>query len=166
MAEEFLTRAAVQGHPNAHYILGIMNRKGQTISRTKDAKKAFKHFSVGVELQHPGCCYSLAVAYFGGDTEMVGDVDLYRALELFQKAEKFSDGQQKVPEQLIAAIKDSERREKKKENKAKKERSEKMNETIGIAAEARESGHYNYMAGAVAVGLVAIFGFHWLASRQ
>lgn len=113
----------------------------------------------------PEACHSLGIAYFGGDVDMVGGVDLQKAKNYFERAAKLSPNFE-VPEQIYEALEMEEmEKEEEMEEEADKLR-KKRNETMGIAQEARETGKFGYMAGAVALGLVAIFGFHFLANRQ
>jgi len=166
MAETFYQRAAAQQNEAAIYNLGVLYRSGPATHDFKpDPKKAFMCFQMAAELGSPDANHSLGIAYFGGDVAMVEGVDLYKARSYFEQAAKLSP-EFEVPEQILEAIEEDEaEKEEEKEEEAEKLR-QKRNETMGIAQEARESGKFGYMAGAVVFGLVAIFGFHWLATRN
>lgn len=167
LAETFYQKAAAQRDPTAIYNLGVLYRSSPATNDFKpDPKKALSCFVTAAELGNPDACHSLGIAYFGGDTEMIGAHDLYKAKQYFEKAAKLSGGEYEVPEQLLEAIEAQEDEEEEEKEETVSKHRNKMNETTGIAQEARESGKYGMMAGAVVVGLVAIFGFHWLASRN
>lgn len=166
MAESYYQRAAAMKNELAIYNLGVLYRSGPaTHGFRPDPKKALVCFQTAAEMGSPDACHALGIAYFGGDTAMVEGVDLYKARTYFEKAAKLSP-EFEVPEQIAEAI-EMEEAEKEEEKEAEAERlREKRNETMGLAREARETGNYGLMAGAVVVGLVAIFGFRWLASQQ
>jgi len=167
MAESFYQKAAAHKHDTAIYNLGVLYRSSPATPDFKpDPKKALQCFVTAAEMGNPDACHSLGIAYFGGDTEMIGAQDLYKAKQYFEKAAKLSEGEYEVPEQLLEAIDYQEHEEKEEKEEQMEKHKKKTNETTGIAQEARENGTYGMMAGAVVVGLIAIFGFHWLASRN
>eukprot|EP00026_Physarum_polycephalum_P011523 Phypoly_transcript_11755.p1 GENE.Phypoly_transcript_11755~~Phypoly_transcript_11755.p1 ORF type:complete len:365 (+),score=65.03 Phypoly_transcript_11755:75-1169(+) len=167
MAETFYQKAAAQRNPVAIYNLGVLYRSGPNTADFRiDPKKALSCFQKAAELGSADACHSLGIAYFGGDTEMIGEADLYKAKTWFEKAAKLSNGELEVPEHLLMAIEAEEEEEAEKKKEELKKHKKKLNETMGLTKEVRETGKYGYTVGAVALGLVLVFGFHYLASKK
>ena len=166
MAETFYQKAAAQRNPVAIYNLGVLYRSGPNTPDFKiDPKKTLSCFQTAAELGNADAAHSLGIAYFGGDPEMIGERDLYKAKTYFEKAAKLSEGEMEVPESLLMAIEAQEEEEEEKKKDDLKKRKKKLNETMGVTKEARE-GNYGLTVGAVVVGLVMVFGFHYLASKK